>query len=120
MNYPFIYEPTNCFSIFYTINLSTVTFGSFFCIILLLAHVDCNYFYFFGCHIYYSACIFTERAKHRSYSYFELLTIFGTLDTTFARNFSKGGRMRRNFSFSFSSSSCADVCRVHLRCNKGA
>ena len=63
MNYPFIYEPTNCFSIFYTINLSTVTFGSFFCIILLLAHVDCNYFYFFGCHIYYSFLHFHRKGK---------------------------------------------------------
>jgi hypothetical protein len=53
-------------------------FGSFSCIILLLE----------GCHIHYSACIFTEKAKHRNRFHFEFLTTFGTLDTTFARQIS--------------------------------
>jgi hypothetical protein len=69
---------------FYTINLSTVTFGLCSCIILLLAHVDYNYFLFLGCHVHYPACIFIEKAKHRSRFHFEFLTTFGTLDITFA------------------------------------
>ena len=33
-----------------------------------------------GCHVHYSACIFIQKAKHRSRFHFEFLTTFGTLD----------------------------------------
>jgi hypothetical protein len=70
--------------ILFIINLPTVTFGLFSCIILLLAHVDCNYFEILGYHIHYSASILTEKAKHRSRFHIKFFTTFGTLDTTFA------------------------------------
>jgi hypothetical protein len=53
----------------YTTNLSTVMhFWFIFLHNILFACVDCNYFQFLGCHIHYSACIFTEKTKHRSRS----------------------------------------------------
>jgi hypothetical protein len=39
----------------YNNSITTFTFGLFSCIILILAHVDCTYFQFFGCYIHTSA-----------------------------------------------------------------
>ena len=60
-------------------------FGSFSCIVPLLAHVIISSFWVVT---FIIPLFFTEKANHRSRIHFEFSTTFGTLDTTFPRHIS--------------------------------